>query len=396
MICFLLLSLLLLCDRRCCCSAAAATAAVFGFDFYRWPVDTDGSLRFIRHTAVQFSGHPSFTLPFSDTAVKMTGAWRYGNLGYHHALDFSNGTPSFQVRSMAAGVVKFVGWDNWSGNTVVVSHAGDTWRTIYSKLLPLCAAGGYEMNGHVRLALFCTMLPMSLTRHPTQSAARQSHHLHMTVQPLTVHLRNGKTNDCAKGKANSLANLTPGSQSYIDYNTYLINSGCKKTVPAPGTEYWGSDTQTIPVAVGQSVVRGQVIAWAGNTGPGGKRGASLSANTHLHLFTTRKVRPRSAATFGSHRHRSLALASMHALSATIQADILLVAHVSAGLNGRPVVLHRPVWHLCPAGLLPVRHHGQDQRALRTIPTVMAERPPGVSLIAGHVQRNELCSRPNSV
>lgn len=145
----------------------------------------------------------------------------------------------------------------------------------------------------------------------------------MTVQPHAVHLRNGKTNDCAKGKANSLANLTPGSQSYIDYNAYLINSGCKKTVPAPGAEYWGSDTQTIPVAVGQSVVRGQVVAWAGNTGPGGKRGASLSANTHLHLFTTRKVRPRSAATFGSHHHRSLALASKHALSATIRADILL-------------------------------------------------------------------------
>ena len=47
-----------------------------------------------------------------------------------------------------------------------------------------------------------------------------------------------------------------------------------------------------PVAIdagllGQTVQRGQLLAWAGNTGPGGKRGAG-GPNTHLHIFFCRR------------------------------------------------------------------------------------------------------------
>lgn len=226
------------CSTKCSNNVVADSAYNYKITgdstWYRWPVDTDGGQRFVRHTAVQFSSSPKFTLPFNDKDVRLTGGWRYSNLGYHHALDYSKGTPGFKVLSMAKGKVEFVGWDNWSGNTVVVSHDGDTWRSIY------------------------------------------------------MHLRNGKNSDCATAKSKSLASLTPGTTSYEDYRTYLVNSGCLQDSPAPGTSYWGKNSHKIPVKVGDFVSRGQTIAWAGNTGPGGKRGASLSANTHLHMFTTRK------------------------------------------------------------------------------------------------------------
>ena len=63
---------------------------------YRWPVDIDGATRYARLsrlTAVE----PFLTLPFTDPDVKRGGIWRYGNGGWHHAGDYSQGDATFEV-----------------------------------------------------------------------------------------------------------------------------------------------------------------------------------------------------------------------------------------------------------------------------------------------------------
>ena len=228
------------CPAECANNVIADSSYVYRItgtlvaDTMRWPVIESGGKRFVRHSALQFNTSPNLYLPFSDPAVSQGSGWRYSSLGYHHALDYSRGDPTFVVRAMKAGTVKFVGWDNWSGNTIILSHDGDTWRTVY------------------------------------------------------MHLRNGKTADCAKAWAKTVPALTVGSDSYNEYLAYLGNSGCNKDSQVPDETYWGTNAQAIPVVQGQVVAKGQFIAYAGNTGPGGKRGDSLSVNTHLHLFTLRK------------------------------------------------------------------------------------------------------------
>ena len=108
--------------------------AVTGHDqVYRWPVDLDGGRRYARLPALH--GIASFlTLPFTDTGVERRGIWRYGNGGWHHAGDYSrDDVATFGVVACAAGRVVHVGWDTWSGNTVIVSHdvggVADAYRT---------------------------------------------------------------------------------------------------------------------------------------------------------------------------------------------------------------------------------------------------------------------------
>ncbi|HEX3527994.1 MAG TPA: hypothetical protein VH988_13100 [Thermoanaerobaculia bacterium] len=105
---------------------------------YHWPVDVDGGSRFVRLSAVTFNAAP-FTLPFSDPAVKRRGIWLYSPGSWHHASDYSRDDEStFPVKAAAPGAVIFSGWDDWSGNTVIISHdAGgvkDAFRTIYMHL----------------------------------------------------------------------------------------------------------------------------------------------------------------------------------------------------------------------------------------------------------------------
>ncbi|MBZ5521778.1 MAG: hypothetical protein LAP21_06015 [Acidobacteriia bacterium] len=38
----------------------------------------------------------------------------------------------------------------------------------------------------------------------------------------------------------------------------------------------------------QHVTAGQVLGWAGDTGPGGNGNGNATANTHLHIFFTRR------------------------------------------------------------------------------------------------------------
>jgi len=214
--------------------------AITGHDtVYHWPVDPDvaGGDHFVRLSALMFSAAP-FTLPFSDTNVKRWNGWRYGDGRWHHAVDYAiDLSASFQVRAAAPGKVIFVGWDNWSGNTVVISHdvggMKDAFRTIY------------------------------------------------------MHLRNGPAHDCDLAWSNTVPSLGTGAASY---KGHLTATGCAQAAANrhPNATNWGTNTQTIAVSVNQQVTAGQVLSWAGDTGPGGNGNGNATTNTHLHLFTTHR------------------------------------------------------------------------------------------------------------
>jgi hypothetical protein len=232
-------------DSPCSCRVVAPSSYIYYITGegvpYSWPVVTDGSSHYVRNSALEFSDQ-IFTLPFNDPAVALWQGWIYNNGGYHHALDFGvDGSHSFQVRAAAPGNVVYIGWDNWSGNTIVVSHADaagnpDKFRTIY------------------------------------------------------MHLRNGASHDCSTAWNNTVPTLS--GQNLTDYTAHLNDTGCtmdpaKRKLDATT---WGTDSETIDMTLlGKIVSRGAVLAHAGDTGPGGKRGAGTgSPNIHLHIFFARK------------------------------------------------------------------------------------------------------------
>jgi hypothetical protein len=143
---------------------------------------------------------------------------------------------TFQVRAAAPGKVIYIGWDQWSGNTMVISHdvggKKDVYRTIY------------------------------------------------------MHLQNGPANDCDKAWTKTIPTLNASDKAL--YTTYLENTGCPLNKPRnPDSVFWGKESQKINMSLlGQTVSAGQAIAWAGSTGPGGcgcMKGGS-GPNTHLHVF----------------------------------------------------------------------------------------------------------------
>jgi murein DD-endopeptidase MepM/ murein hydrolase activator NlpD len=211
---------------------------VTGDGWYRRPVDSDSSGDYVRLSAVHFPTTPFLTLPYADSAVSRLGTWRYGDGGWHHAIDYGRSDwKTFDVAAAASGKVVHVGWDNWSGNTVIVSHTvngvPDAFRTIY------------------------------------------------------MHLRDGASHDCDRAWSATVPTLS--GQNLTDYLTHLNATGCVES-PARRNldeDHWGKESDTIPVVENQIVARGQKLATAGNTGPGGKRGAG-GPNTHLHLFTARR------------------------------------------------------------------------------------------------------------
>jgi hypothetical protein len=139
-----------------------------------------------------------------------------------------------------------IGWDWWSGNTIVVSHdAGgvkDAYRTIY------------------------------------------------------MHLRNGSANDCDVSWSKTVPNL--GEPRLSHFKTYLKSTGCPQTGKrSPDSKYWGTDSDKIDMSLlGKSVKAGAFLAWAGDTGPGGcgctddKTSYKWEGgvNTHLHIFFARR------------------------------------------------------------------------------------------------------------
>ncbi len=216
--------------------------------YYRWPCITwDGSARYARLSAIYYSDTPLFKLPFNDPAVKQRGTWLYELGRWHHAIDFSSDdNNSYPVRAAAAGKVIFIGWDWWSGNTIIISHDSggvvDAFRTIY------------------------------------------------------MHLRNGPAND-----ANQSWNVTVPRLSeprHTQFKSYLKNTGYPQSGPYnPDATYWGTDADKINMnLLGGHVNQGDVIANAGCTGPGGCGCTSDDAswtwsnnvNTHLHIFFARR------------------------------------------------------------------------------------------------------------
>jgi murein DD-endopeptidase MepM/ murein hydrolase activator NlpD len=171
--------------------------------------------------------------------VKRFGIWRYGNGVWHHAGDYGKGPDTFKVLAAAAGKVIFVGWDDWAGNTVIVSHdvggVADAYRTIY------------------------------------------------------MHLRNGPQNDCEKSWTRSVPLIASKNDANLlaSYKQHLNQTGCKENPSQrkPDPAYWGTNSQTIPVSVNKVVKAGALIGYAGMTGPGGQ-GSPGSPNTHLHIFWT--------------------------------------------------------------------------------------------------------------
>lgn len=211
---------------------------VTGEGWYRWPVDSDTSGDFVRLSAVHFSVSPFLTLPYADSEVNRYGTWRYGDGGWHHAIDYGrDDSEPFEVLAAAPGQVVHVGWDNWSGNTVIVSHevdgVPDAFRTLY------------------------------------------------------MHLRDGASHDCDRAWNDTVPTLS--GQNLTDYLTHLNETGCVQNRADRNLDpaHWGTDNDTIPVIETQNVGRGSKLATAGNTGPGGKRGSG-GPNTHLHLFVARR------------------------------------------------------------------------------------------------------------
>ena len=105
-----------------------------------------------------------------------------------------------------------------------------------------------------------------------------------------MHLRNGASRDCSAAWNNTVPTLS--GQNLTDYEAHLNDTGCTldPALRKLDATAWGADSDTIDTTLlGKTVSRGAVVANAGDTGPGGKRGAgSGGANIHVHVFFARK------------------------------------------------------------------------------------------------------------
>jgi len=228
-----------------CEGLPSSCPAPSGNVFYRWPNLQIGSDFYMRNSVIWDAKDAIFTLPFKDKASDMGhNGWMYKAGSWHHAIDYwKTGSKTFQVCAAAPGRVIHVGWDNWSGNTMVISHdvgnQKDQYRTIY------------------------------------------------------MHLRNGPNEDCAAAWTNTVPGLgtdpDPAKNTKQNYKNYLEATGCPQKVAdrAPKSDNWGTNAQKIDMTlVGKNVKAGDPVAWAGSTGPGGCGCASggTPVNTHLHIF----------------------------------------------------------------------------------------------------------------
>jgi hypothetical protein len=211
--------------------------------YYRWPNLKIGNDYYARNSVLFDAKDQIFTLPFKDKAGDLWhNAWLYSPGSWHHAIDYQrNDKKTFQVCAAAPGKVIHIGWDTWSGGTMVISHdAGgkkDVYRTIY------------------------------------------------------MHLRNGAANDCDNAWTKTMPTLNNDQKT--TYKAYLESTGCPldKTKRSPKSDWWGTEAQKMDMSLlGKTVSAGQAVAWAGSTGPGGCgcMGGGSGPNTHLHLFFAHK------------------------------------------------------------------------------------------------------------
>jgi len=207
---------------------------------YRAPVDVIGEQTYVRLSVID-DGDQIFSLPVRNMDVELSQTWIYKSGNYHHAEDYSspNGD-SFEIHAAAPGKVIYVDYRWWSGNTVIISHdvggKEDVYRTIYR------------------------------------------------------HLQNGPINDCSMAWNESVTNKDFDDEKLEKYKDYLEFSDCKKAGDLPDKKYWGSIEKKMVVSADQEVDRGDLLGWAGNTGPGGiilsideKNIEDTGRNIHLHI-----------------------------------------------------------------------------------------------------------------
>jgi hypothetical protein len=205
---------------------------------YTWPADPKTHAP--RTTLLQ-SVAAFLTSPVAEPQVRLLSAWLYEPGRWHMASDYGvDGTQSFVGRAAAAGRVIFVGWDGFSGNTVIVSHdvggVKDAYRTI------------------------------------------------------SMHLRNGATRDCASSWNESVRQAPQGSPMLAMYKGQLAKTGCTEDPKTrkPDPKFWGTDQDTLtPGLLGRQVTAGAVLGKAGDTGPGGFA-TMENPNVHLHVFYARR------------------------------------------------------------------------------------------------------------
>ncbi len=172
----------------------------------------------------------------SGNQVSLGQGWLYDGGGSHRGLDIGRSPvgaaddPSFDVLAVADGKVIGVYFDappGGGGNTVVLEHTGDNGKKFYS---------------------------------------------------FYMHLRNGATND-----ANAVKAMSCGTSTACQY--YQIAAS-----KVPLAQWWGKESDAIPVTLGQNVKRGAKIARAGSTATVMKTlsssGVSSAAwgNMHLHVY----------------------------------------------------------------------------------------------------------------
>jgi murein DD-endopeptidase MepM/ murein hydrolase activator NlpD len=217
--------------------------------YYREPSDKVGDKKYeVRSSAIK-NGEGIFTLPFDNWFVERHEPWVYNSNKTHRAIDYEigDGWESFEVRAAAPGTVVFMEYRWWSGNTMVVSHDGENEDNLY--------------------------------------------------RTIYMHIRNGAENDCLDALNTSIPNLIQAvkdgkrTQNQLDdYKDHLEETGCNRKQMDLDANFWGTDHQTVKVKEGDIVDRGQMLAWAGNTGPGGKRGVGEPnvPNVHLHIFFAKR------------------------------------------------------------------------------------------------------------
>jgi hypothetical protein len=151
----------------------------------------------MRNSAVFSATDQIFTLPFTDPADKMShNGWLYEPGNWHHAIDYSRtDIKTFQITAAAPGKVIYIGWDWWSGNTMVISHdvgtKKDAYRTIY------------------------------------------------------MHLQNGPLTDCNNAWTKTVPNLS--GSTLPNYKAYLNGTGCPLDVNqrSPTVANWGKQSRKL-------------------------------------------------------------------------------------------------------------------------------------------------------
>lgn len=206
---------------------------------YRGPQTVFGTETAARAWAKSLVAKMPLYLPYDGGIITLVQGWLYNDGGSHSGTDSwrtsvtANTDVSFDVKAVAEGRVVTKLWDNWHGNVLILEHTasdGSKYRSIY------------------------------------------------------MHLRDGFTHDHNAAKA-IVPSDPMGNDNVAKYARYAKNNSNKL--------YWGEESHTIAVNVGDWVNAGQFLAHSGNTGPGGA-GAGLNndgtpsdttrANNHLHFM----------------------------------------------------------------------------------------------------------------